>query len=246
MAGGRFVARARSSVASRWTAERIDTTRFLRSSGPRPPTEHAGWPVPADDTAAMAARVRQRHPRPEAPLSQPSPSRRLIDPGIVIVVVLAIAGAVVTFRQGGFDAVRRIVVDDTLLLLGILPKVAAGCLIGALITLLVPRETVVRLVGSESGLRGLLIATLAGLVVPGGPFTVFPITVAFLAVGADRGAAIAFVTAWHVVGLNRAIIWEMPFFGAEFVGLRMLVSIPFPVLAGFAARLLPWPRDDGS
>lgn len=175
-------------------------------------------------------------------MSQPTPSRRLIDPGLVIIVLLSIVGAVSVYVKEGWTGVNGVVMEDATLLLGILPKVAAGCLIGALITLLVPREVVVKLVGSESGLRGLAIATLAGLLVPGGPFTVFPITVAFLAIGADRGAAIAFVTAWHVIGLNRAIIWEMPFFGHEFVVMRMAISIAFPLLAGALARLLPWPR----
>jgi uncharacterized membrane protein YraQ (UPF0718 family) len=179
-------------------------------------------------------------------MSAPTPSRRLIDPGILLIVALGAVGAVVTWRAEGWAGVAAVALDDAWLFLGILPKVAAGCLIGALITLLVPRETVVRLVGGESGVRGLLIATLAGALMPGGPFTVFPVTVAFLAVGADRGAAIAFVTAWHVIGLNRAIIWEMPFFGHEFVFLRTAISLPFPVLAGLVARLLPWPKAGGA
>jgi uncharacterized membrane protein YraQ (UPF0718 family) len=175
-------------------------------------------------------------------VSQPTPSRRLLDPGLVSIVLLSIAGAVSVYAKEGWSGVSGVVVENVTLLLGILPKVAAGCLIGALITLLVPREMVVKLVGSESGLRGLIIATIAGILVPGGPFTVFPITVAFLAIGADRGAAIAFVTAWHVVGLNRAIIWEIPFFGHEFVFTRMAISVAFPLLAGVLARLVPWPR----
>lgn len=177
-------------------------------------------------------------------MNEQSPRRRrLIDPGLVIVLGLAVTGAVLVWRDEGPSAVLAVIVEDMWLFAGIVPKVAAGCFIGALIALLVPRETVVKLVGSESGVRGLLIASVAGMVLPGGPFTIFPVTVAFLAVGADRGAAIAFVTAWHVIGLNRAIIWEMPFFGPDFVGLRFLVSLPFPLLAGLLARALKWPRE---
>jgi uncharacterized membrane protein YraQ (UPF0718 family) len=172
------------------------------------------------------------------PVNTPSNRRRLLDPGLVIIIVLASIGAGLTYRDGGMAAVWAIIEDDSLLFLEILPKVAAGCLIGALITLLVPREVIIRLVGSESGLRGLAIATLAGILMPGGPFTVFPVTVAFLTIGADAGAAIAFLTAWHVLGLNRAIIWEMPFFGPHFVGLRVAVSIFFPVIVGLVARFL--------
>jgi uncharacterized membrane protein YraQ (UPF0718 family) len=57
-----------------------------------------------------------------------------------------------------------------------------------------------------------------------------------LASGADRGAAIAFISAWLLVGINRAIIWEMPFFGPDFVLFRFLISLPLPVLLGLLAR----------
>ncbi len=178
------------------------------------------------------------------PVSTAPKRRRLLDPGLVIIIVLASIGAGLTYRDQGMAAVWAIIEDDSLLFLEILPKVAAGCLIGALITLLVPREVIVRLVGSESGLRGLVIATLAGILMPGGPFTVFPVTVAFLTIGADAGAAIAFVTAWHVIGLNRAIIWEMPFFGPHFVVMRVGVSLLFPLLIGLVARWLHLRRKD--
>lgn len=170
--------------------------------------------------------------------TKPPSRRRLLDPGLIVIIILAGLGAIAAYRDGGMDAIAAIIAEDSLLFVEILPKVAAGCLIGALITLLVPRETIVRLVGGESGLRGLVIATLAGILMPGGPFTVFPVTVAFLAIGADAGAAMAFVTAWHVIGLNRAIIWEMPFFGPHFVIERVAVSVFFPLLIGLCARLL--------
>ena len=56
--------------------------------------------------------------------------------------------------------------------------------------------------------------------------------------GADAGAAIAFVTSWTLLGYNRALVWEMPFFGYEFVLWRALMALPFPVLAGLLARVV--------
>ena len=40
-----------------------------------------------------------------------------------------------------------------------------------------------------------------------------------------------------LLGINRAIIWEMPFFGPDFVIFRFLISLPMPLLLGFLARL---------
>ena len=96
-----------------------------------------------------------------------------------------------------------------------------------------------RWIGEGSGLTGLLIATLAGILFPAGPFTIFPLAAAFLVAGADRGAAVAFISAWLLLGMTRAVIWEMPFFGMPFVAWRSLMALPMPVLAGLMARATP-------
>ncbi len=164
------------------------------------------------------------------------PGRGGIDWSFRIVAVLSIGGAATVFIREGSHVFFEVLFEDTLLFLEIVPKVLAGTLIGALIRLLVSKETIAATLGAGSGLRGLGIATLAGILIPAGPFTVFPLSAALLVAGADAGAAAAFVSAWLLLGLNRAIVWEVPFFGLDFVGLRMLVSAPMPILLGFAAR----------
>ncbi len=153
----------------------------------------------------------------------------------IIAAVSLIAVAIVYWRDG-VDKVIGILAHDLELFGGMLPKMAAGCLISAFVTRLLPREVVARLVGSESGFQGLLIATAVGAVLPGGPLTIFPVAAAFLVLGAEVGTAIAFITAWNLLGYNRALIWELPFFGAEFVGWRILLALPLPILAGLLAR----------
>ena len=59
-----------------------------------------------------------------------------------------------------------------------------------------------------------------------------------LAAGAVEVAACAFVIAWTLIGLTRAIVWELPFFGVDFVTWRIIFSLPMPILAGLAARAL--------
>src|SRR5207244_7227730 len=76
---------------------------------------------------------------------------------------------------------------------GILPRVLAGCLLGAFIAEILPHEKVSRSLGPNSGLKGLLIGTAFGAILPGGPFTAYPVASALLAVGADFGATIAMV-----------------------------------------------------
>lgn len=160
-----------------------------------------------------------------------------LDWGLVIVASLSFGAMARVLVTEGLGVAREILAEDLWLYVSILPKVMLGCLIGALIRLLLSREMIERFVGEGSGLTGLAIAALIGMLFPAGPFTIFPLAVVLLASGADRGAAIAFISAWLLVGINRAIIWEMPFFGPDFVLFRFLISLPMPVLLGVWARL---------
>jgi uncharacterized membrane protein YraQ (UPF0718 family) len=164
------------------------------------------------------------------------PRRRAFDWSAAVIAALALTAAAVGYFRDGPEKFLHILTDDLGLFGLMLPKVLAGCLIGAFVTLLLPRETIARWVGSESGLAGILVATFAGAIMPGGPFTVYPVAGALLAAGADAGAACAFVIAWTLIGYTRAIVWELPFFGPDFVLWRVIFSLPLPILAGLAAR----------
>jgi len=73
---------------------------------------------------------------------------------------------------------------------------------------------------------------------PGGPVTIYPVAAAFLAVGADIGAALAFVTSWTLLGYARALVWELPFFGPDFVLWRMAIAPLFPIIVGLLGRFV--------
>src|SRR6202045_4841260 len=153
-----------------------------------------------------------------------------------VIATISIAAGILVYLRDGLDKVTAILGSDLGLFVSMLPKMAAGCLISAFVTRLLPREVVARLVGTESGMLGLLIATVMGAALPGGPLTIYPVAGAFLVLGADAGTAIAFITAWNLLGYNRALIWEMPFFGSDFVFWRIVVALPLPLLAGALAR----------
>jgi uncharacterized membrane protein YraQ (UPF0718 family) len=155
-----------------------------------------------------------------------------------VIAALAVTAATIVYLRDGFDKFIAILTSDLELFTGMLPKMAAGCLIAAFVTRLLPREVVARVVGGESGLLGLFIAMVMGAVLPGGPLTIYPVAGAFLLLGADVGTAIAFITAWNLLGYNRALIWELPFFGPEFVGWRIMIALPLPIVAGLLARMV--------
>src|SRR4051812_41532906 len=169
-----------------------------------------------------------------APARRP---HRAFDWSTAVIGLLTVSAAVAVYLRDGQARFLAILSDDLGLVALMLPKVLAGCLIGAFITLLLPRETIARWVGAESGIGGILVATVAGAILPGGPFTIYPVAAAFLAVGADAGAACAFVISWTLIGYTRAIVWELPFFGLDFVAWRIVFSLPLLILAGLAARV---------
>lgn len=173
---------------------------------------------------------------PEPPIQRRP--RKTFDWSTAFIAVVVLAAAVIVYRRDGQDRFLEILSSDVALFIDIVPKVVAACLIASFVAVLMPRDVVVKWVGAESGFLGLVIATLAGIIVPGGPITVFPIAAAFVAVGAGIGATIAFVTSWTLLGYGRVLVWELPFFGADFVIWRTLVALPLPIVAGLVADWL--------
>ena len=141
------------------------------------------------------------------------------------------------YGRDGRDHFLGILFGDVTLFGEMLPKVLAGCLIGAFVTLLLPREMVARWVGHESGFTGLLIAAFFGFLLPGGPITIYPVAGAFLLIGADAGAVVTFIVSWTLIGYTRALVWELPFFGPDFVIWRIIAALPLPIIAGLLARI---------
>ena len=151
--------------------------------------------------------------------------------------VVAVAAGIVFVREGQARFLE-ILRSDFSLFIEMQPKVLAACLIAALVAVLLPRELVSRWVGAESGFLGLLVGTFAGVILPGGPITIFPVASAFIAVGADVGVAVAFITSWTLLGFARALVWELPIFGLDFVIWRSIVAVPLPLIAGILTRLV--------
>jgi uncharacterized membrane protein YraQ (UPF0718 family) len=164
--------------------------------------------------------------------------RKSFDWSTAAIAIAVAVSAVVVYRRDGQARFLEILFGDVELFIDVLPKVLAACLVASFVAVLMPRDVVLRWVGAVSGFLGILVATLAGTICPGGPITIFPIAAAFVAVGADTGAAIAFITSWTLLGYARVLVWELPFFGGAFVFWRIIIAIPLPIVAGVLARLI--------
>jgi uncharacterized membrane protein YraQ (UPF0718 family) len=127
------------------------------------------------------------------------------------------------------------------LLIEIAPRMIAAFTLAGLVQAVVPQETIVRWMGQGSGYRGLMIGMTLGSVTPGGPMTHFPVIASLYKVGVGVGPLVAYLTAWSLIGVQRIIMWELPFLGAKVVAIRVAVSLFFPFLAGWLCELI-WDR----
>lgn len=165
-------------------------------------------------------------------------SSTLFDRTTAAFAAAALAAAVACLYLRGFEGVARALGATGVLVLEVAPQVIGGLLIAGLAQVLIPRETVSRWLGEEAGMRGLVIAEVAGALTPGGPFGSFPMVYALAKVGADIGVLVCYLTSWTTLGLLRVLVWELPFLGYQFALLRFVICIPMGIAAGLMARWL--------
>jgi uncharacterized membrane protein YraQ (UPF0718 family) len=119
----------------------------------------------------------------------------------------------------------------------ILPLLIFAFIMAGMIQTLLPRELISKWIGEESGLRGILIGTLAGGITPGGPFVSLPVAAGFLRAGAGVGTMVAFLTAWSLWAISR-LPMEIGILGWRFTAIRLACTFFFPPIAGLIAQLL--------
>jgi uncharacterized protein len=124
------------------------------------------------------------------------------------------------------------------LILEIISRMVAAFTLAGLIQVVVSEELIVKWMGHGSGVRGIMIGMTLGTVTPGGPMTHFPIIASLFWVGVGVGPLVAYLTAWSLFGLQRIIMWKIPFLGPKVVLVRVAVSFFFPFLAGWLCELI--------
>ena len=154
---------------------------------------------------------------------------------LVLAVVAVVLGVVAYLRDPGLPLLG--VKNGASMLWFIVPRLVPAILIAGLLQVLVPQEVVSRHFGRESGLRALVIASLAGVLTPGGPMVTVPFMVALANSGASMAPLVAYMTSWSLFGMQRIIAWEAPLMGWRFVAVRVVPRLAFPVVAGWLVKV---------
>jgi uncharacterized membrane protein YraQ (UPF0718 family) len=160
----------------------------------------------------------------------------LTDPSTYVLIAVAIVLAIVAYlKDPGLPMLG--VKNGLSLLWFVLPRLVPALILAGLMQVLVPQEVVGRYFGRQAGFRGLVIASVAGILTPGGPMVSVPLLVALANSGAAMPSLVAYMTAWSLFGLQRIIAWEAPLMGWRFVSVRVLASLALPLIAGWLVAI---------
>ncbi|HHX75712.1 MAG TPA: permease [Firmicutes bacterium] len=112
----------------------------------------------------------------------------------------------------------------------LLPDLTALFLLVAIVLSVIPPETISKVVGSHSGIWGMLISAVAGslTLVPG--FVAFPLAKSLLSVGAGLTQVIVFISTLMMVGIATAPL-EIKYFGKRETLLRNGLAFVYAFIA---------------
>jgi uncharacterized membrane protein YraQ (UPF0718 family) len=155
-----------------------------------------------------------------------------LDLSTIVLALLAVAFAIIAYLKD--PSLPVIGARNGLTMLWfILPRLIPALILAGLLQVLVPQETVARYFGRAGGMKAILVASLAGVLTPGGPMISVPLMVVLANSGAGLPSLVAYMTAWSLFGVQRIIAWEAPLLGWKFVAVRVIPSLVFPVVAGW-------------
>jgi len=151
---------------------------------------------------------------------------------ILLTATLAVAAYAAVKHPAALPRAARFTSNQIVQLAVRLPPalVAANCLAE-----LIPDDAVGMLIGHESGITGMLMASIAGALIPGGPMISFPIVLVLAGDGAGLPQLTALIAGWCVFALHRLLAYEVPMLGWRFAALRLIASLFIPLTAGLLA-----------
>ena len=119
----------------------------------------------------------------------------------------------------------------------VLPLLLFAFVVAGMVQTLVSADTISRWVGAESGMRGIVIGTIAGGLAPGGPYVSLPVAAGLVRSGAGTGTMVAFLTAWSLWAVAR-LPMEVGVLGWRLTLARIVSTFFFPPIAGLIAQFL--------
>jgi uncharacterized membrane protein YraQ (UPF0718 family) len=163
---------------------------------------------------------------------------KIFDGNFWIVLALLVLLSGLAWGRGGTPLLGEALGSGLRLLVRFGAVIVLSFLVAGLAEALMPREWVASALGEDSGWRGLVLASLAGIVTPAGPFVSLPLAAGMLRSGAAPAAVVTFLAAWSLLAAHRLFAWELPILGASFAFTRWSLCLILPIVAGLLTRLV--------
>lgn len=156
-------------------------------------------------------------------------------PTIIVGVIAIVLTVLVYFKSGGDITTGMKSAGTTALQM--LPLIFFAMIIATMLQKLIDPQVIAQWLGAESGWRGILIGSLLGGVMPGGPYSAMPLAVGFMRLGAGVGTMVAFMTGWSLIAFARMPL-EIGIMGWKFTLIRFACTFFMAPLAGWLASRL--------
>lgn len=111
-----------------------------------------------------------------------------------------------------------------------------------LIDVWIPRESMMKYMGDDSGIKGISLAILIGSIAAGPMYAAFPFTKVLLKKGVRFSNIIIFMNAWCVTKIS-TLMFEISSLGYKFTLARLLIDIPGVIIMGYLVHAL-MPKDE--
>lgn len=152
-----------------------------------------------------------------------------------IMAVLALAALFFGYSRGEGQHITGLKMSLKMTI-EILPLLFFAFILAGMVQVLLPQALINQWIGDASGLRGILIGTIAGGITPGGPYVSLPLAAGLLKAGAGWGTMIAYMTAWSLWAVAR-VPMEVGIMGWKFTIVRFVCTFFFPPIAGVIAQV---------
>ena len=96
----------------------------------------------------------------------------------------------------------------------------------------VPRETMIKYMGEDSGIKGVLLSIFLGSAAAGPLYGAFPIAAVFMKKGVKFMNILIFIGAWSTTKIPM-FLFEMAALGNKFAIARLLIDIPGIIIIAF-------------
>lgn len=156
---------------------------------------------------------------------------------VVVLLLLTLGLGLVCYARGGLPLLLDGLRAGLRGMGPLLPLLVVMFALAGFAEVLLPKAVVGTWLSESSGLRGMALATVLGILTPGGGPIGLPIAAALLRAGAGLGVVVTYLSSMALLSFVR-IPLELGIYGLRLTLIRILSCLPLPILAGLVAQLL--------